>query len=229
MAEERRIDFAHPMPLFPLPGFVLLPHATVPLHIFEQRYRRMTSDVLDSHGLIAMAMFEGDQWQHDYEGRPRIKPCVCVGYVVRHERLSDGRYNLLLQGVCRARVRQEVDHEPYRKALLDLTETNIPMEIDLVELRQSIERLLSDPLLKGLASVSAIHNWLSHEIPTAAMVDLTIMTVCGDASKRYDMLAESDLFVRAAWLRDWLVDTKRTLSIAQRFRQEVPAVGVYPN
>ena len=54
MAQTVTIDFSQPVPLFPLPGCMLLPHATVPLHIFESRYRDMVGDVLDGAGLIAM-------------------------------------------------------------------------------------------------------------------------------------------------------------------------------
>ena len=55
MSHTLTIDFNKPIALFPLPGCVLLPHNATPLHIFEPRYRAMTSDALDTTGLIAMA------------------------------------------------------------------------------------------------------------------------------------------------------------------------------
>lgn len=229
MSEKLTIDFGQPVPLFPLSQCVLLPNATVPLHVFEQRYKQMVNDVLDSHGLIAMALFEGNDWKCDYNGSPPIRPIVCVGYVVRHERLPNTRYNLLLQGLCRAAVKQEINHAPYRSALLQPIEPIPPMEIDLGDHRQRIESMLADPLLKQLASVSAIHNWLSAEIPTAALIDLAIMTVCCNVEQRYAMLAEPDTFARAVWLEGMLQDTRRTLATAERFRQESPADGIFLN
>ncbi len=229
MAEKLTIDFATPLPLFPLSKCVLLPHATVPLHIYESRYRQMTRDVLDSHGLITMALYDGQPNKPTDLGGPTLRPHVCVGYVVRHECLRDGRYNLLLQGICRARILKEIPHKPYRTALLEPAETSSPMEIDLTEQRQRIERLLSKPLLKQLASISAIHNWLSAEIPTTALIDLAIITVCQNTQQRYAMLAEPDTFVRSAWLEKLLDETLQTLTTAQRFQQETPADGIFLN
>src|SRR5260221_6462218 len=89
------------VPLFPLPNVVLLPRAVLPLHIFEERYKQMTADVLRGHRQIAMALLNRG-WEKDYYGRPAIEPVVCVGTILSHERLPDGRYNFLLQGHTRA-------------------------------------------------------------------------------------------------------------------------------
>lgn len=231
MAETLTIDFSEPVPLFPLPQCVLLPHATIPLHIFEPRYRAMVKDVLDSRGLLAMASFSDDDWKAEYEGSPTLREHVCLGYVVRHESLADGKYNILLQGVCRARIAEEVEADtPYRQALLEPTEPRPPlMEIDLVDHRESLETLLADPLLKELTTVNAIHNWLTSEIPTAALIDLATMTMCESTEQRYSLLSEPDVLARAAWLERLLKQTRRTLKVAQQFRPKDCADGVNLN
>jgi uncharacterized protein len=211
-----QIDFAKPVPLFPLQACVLLPHATASLHIFEDRYRRMTRDALDTHGLIAMATFQGDQWRKNYDGNPPLRPCVCVGYIARHQCLDDGRYNILLQGLCRARIFEEIQTAPYRTARLEPFETDPPMEIDLEPCRDQIEELLADPLLRQWAQVGAVRNLLSKEIPTAAMLDLAVMALCRSSEERYEMLEEPCPCKRAEWLRRMLVRTRQTLSRAQR-------------
>ncbi len=193
-----------------------MPRARLPLHIFEPRYRAMVRDALDSRGLIAMATFNGRDWGKEHLGDPPIRPCVCVGYIVRHERLEDGRYNILLHGVARAKVVDEIDHQPYRKARLEPIEHGSAMEIDLDEIRRRLETLLGDPLLKQLAAINTVNNWLSDEIPTAAMVDLAILTVCENTVCRYAMLAEPDLESRARWLERHLSDTRRTLEMASK-------------
>jgi Lon protease-like protein len=217
MSDALTIDFNKPIPLFPLGSCVLLPHATIPLHIFEERYKAMVSDALDSTGLIAMATYRRhSEAEADLCG-PAIRPWVCVGYMVRHDQLSGGRYHILLQGMCRARITKEIYHEPYRLAFLEPADTQPPMEIDLDEHRQRLETLLSDDTLTQLASISSIQNWLSDEIPTAALVDLAILTVISDVEQRYAMLAERDVSMRAAWLTHHLHQTRETLSIAARY------------
>ena len=117
-----QVNFGKPMPLFPLDSVTLLPQQLLPLHVFEERYRQMVDHALDGSGQIAMSVFAGDQWKQNYHGRPPLRPAVCIGQIVQHERLEDGRYNLLVQGVCRARIIHELPMEEgrlYRLAMLE--------------------------------------------------------------------------------------------------------------
>src|SRR4051794_5687383 len=112
------------VPLFPLPNVVLFPGAVLPLHIFEERYKRMTADVLRGDKRLAMALLRAG-WERDYYGRAAIEPVACVGVILSHERLEDGRYNFPLQGERRARVVDEESRDGYRLARIEpLAETN---------------------------------------------------------------------------------------------------------
>ncbi len=224
-----KIDFNIPMPLFPLSDCVLLPHTITPLHIFEQRYREMVCCALDGNGLIAMATFQGDTWREDYHNSPPIRPCVCVGYIVQHELLPDGRYNVLLQGICRARVIEEVVQKPYRRAVIETMEPERPMEIDLEPCRDKIEKLLSDPLLKQWSQVQAVRNWISREIPTVALLDQMVLTLCRCTDERYAMLEQPCPCQRAEWLSRHLVNTRKTLSQAQTYGPCVSEQGLALN
>src|SRR5271166_1167351 len=99
-------DFGGTARLFPLPNLVLFPHVVQPLHIFEPRYRQLMSDALADDRLIAMALLQPG-WESDYEERPAIYPGVCIGQIYKEEKLSDGRFNLLLHGAARAQVLNE--------------------------------------------------------------------------------------------------------------------------
>src|SRR5438105_12477392 len=93
--------------LFPLPNLVLFPGAMQPLHIFEPRYRQMTAHALAGDRLIGMALpLPG--WEKDDAGRPAIHPVACIGRIVAEQRLPDGRFNILLRGLRRMRVIEEV-------------------------------------------------------------------------------------------------------------------------
>src|SRR5204862_2647939 len=98
---QERPDVSHrpgksTVPLFPLPNVVLFPRAVLPWHIFEERYLAMTADALRGDRLIAMALLKTG-WERDYYSTPAIEPVVCVGHILTHEQLADGKYNLLLQ------------------------------------------------------------------------------------------------------------------------------------
>lgn len=229
MSETLTIDFTRPIPLFPLPTCALLPYAAVPLHIFENRYRMLTQDALDSAGLIAMAVFEGNNWKQNYENAPPVRDYVCVGKIVRHEQLEDGRYNILLQGICRARILREVEAEDYRQVMLEPVDAETVMEIDLQDQRQRLESLLADPMLSGLVAVSTVRNWLSDELPTVALIDLAVLAICQNAEDRYAVLAETDPLARANWLLRHLQQTSDLLGLAERLGPAVDDDGIALN
>jgi uncharacterized protein len=106
------------IPLFPLPNFVLFPGLTVPLHIFEPRYRAMVSDASRGDGIIGMTMLRGD-WEQDYEGYPDIYAVGCAGRITTLARLPDGRYNLMLEGIDEFKVRREMRDHAYRTAEIE--------------------------------------------------------------------------------------------------------------
>lgn len=224
------VDFDRPIPLFPLPSCVILPHTTSPLHIFEKRYREMICDVLADRKLVAMTMFAGDAWEKDYEGTPPLRPVVCVGYIVKHEKTPDGRYYVLLHGVCRARIKDELPMRSlYREAILCSIESADTMNIDLEYSRDQLRRLLEDPLVQQLTGVKGIRNWLNEDVPTESLVDLAAVTVCEDSEARYRLLAEPDAEIRAQWLIQFLQQARHTFKLAQRHESGAVDGGDYLN
>jgi Lon protease-like protein len=119
-------NFSGSARLFPLPGLVFFPRVMQPLHIFEPRYRQMTADALATDRLIAMAL-PRPGWEEDYDGRPPLHPVACLGRITTSQLLPDGRYNLLLHGLGRVRIVEEIGHDkPYRAAKVELlSETGI--------------------------------------------------------------------------------------------------------
>lgn len=101
-------DFSGLCRLFPLPNVALFPHVILPLHIFEPRYRQMTRDALDGDRLVTIV-----QSRPLAPGRSCVEPMpimdvACVGKIVHHDCLPDGRFNLLLLGCRRIRLDREV-------------------------------------------------------------------------------------------------------------------------
>jgi hypothetical protein len=105
------------IPLFPLPGVVLLPGTRLPLHIFEPRYRAMVADALAGDGRIGMAMLKPG-WERTGP-IPAIFPVGGAGRIVESEMLPDGRSNIVLEGEFRYRVLDESPPDPYRVARVE--------------------------------------------------------------------------------------------------------------
>lgn len=106
--------------MFPLPNVVLLPGTLLPLHIFEPRYREMTRDILDGSNLMALARLQENP-DEDYFGRPPVYATIGVGRVLASNQLDDGRYNILVRGLIRARVAEELPPDrAYRRVRAEL-------------------------------------------------------------------------------------------------------------
>jgi Lon protease-like protein len=103
------------IPIFPLPNVVLFPNVFLPLHIFEARYRQMVDEALKGDRIIGMVLLRPG-WQGDYEGRPPVYPIGCAGVITHAERLPDGRFNIVLRGMEKFRIRSEDDGRLYRIA-----------------------------------------------------------------------------------------------------------------
>ena len=114
MDDAERVRRALPaLPIFPLPGAVLLPHALMPLHIFEPRYRKMTQDCDAGLRVLALANIPDDRAAA--ERPPRVLPAIGIGVLARVDRLPGGRFNIVLRGVQRAAIERELPTaEPYR-------------------------------------------------------------------------------------------------------------------
>jgi Lon protease-like protein len=131
------------IPLFPLPNVVLFPGVFLPLHVFEPRYRALTRDALAGDRIIGMALlrpgFEGD-----YEGRPPIYPVGCAGVISHSDRLPDGRFNIVLHGLSKFRIVEEIGDGDYRRARVEaITEqTDAEARRSIKAMRTRIEQLL---------------------------------------------------------------------------------------
>lgn len=233
MAENQtiRVNFGRPMPLFPLASVTLMPHAVLPVHIFEPRYRAMIGDALDGAGQIAMAVFEGVGTPAGYEGRPPIREAVCVGQIVQHDKLSDGRYNIALQGVCRARIIRELlpgeTGTPYRSAMLQAVGVDRDEDETTAAARAQIAAMMGGTSLSDLRESPSILKHLADEdVPTSAILELLTFTMLPDPELRYRLLAEGDMMTRATLIQTELTKLQRLLERAAPQRTSRPPKGL---
>lgn len=135
------------LPIFPLTGSLLLPGGILPLHIFESRYRHMVDDVLEQapeQRLIGMVQpteaDPSDQRGEAEEPDPDVYEVGCAGYLEQHQILPQDRYLIVLRGVCRFRVRRELESaHGYRRCLVDFGEfTEHDRDLDLDVARDAI-------------------------------------------------------------------------------------------
>ncbi|MCA9231401.1 MAG: LON peptidase substrate-binding domain-containing protein [Planctomycetales bacterium] len=203
--------------LFPLPDLVMFPNVMQPLHIYEPRYREMLNEALDSDGLIAMSVL-APGWEADYEGRPPLLPHACLGKIITHERTDNGEYNLLLLGVRRVLIDEELPPEQsFRKANVTLLDDCFETEADehRAGLQIALTRRFQENLPDCQSANPPILELLSAEIPLSVLTDLVSFALPLEYQLKCELLGETDIDRRAWMLLDALeekraVNPKRT-------------------
>jgi Lon protease-like protein len=202
-------DFSGMVRLFPLPNLVLFPHVLQPLHIFEPRYREMTRDALDGDHLIAMALLQPD-WEEQYLDRPPIFPLVCLCKIVAEQALEDGRFNILIRGLTRARIVREVDSDKlYRQARVELL-ADVPLKDrqQVREFRKELLDLVPDWFPDQPAVLAEFSKLLKSNISLGMLCDIITFALPLPVEFKQMMLAEADVERRATDLRERLAARK---------------------
>ena len=112
--------------VFPLPEVVVFPGAPAPFHIFEPRYRVMIADALAGDRILAVATLR-QAGEASLERAP-VFPIAGVGFIEVEERLADARFNILLRGVARVRLVEELldTGKPYREFRVEVLDDVYP-------------------------------------------------------------------------------------------------------
>jgi Lon protease-like protein len=194
-------DLSQPIPLFPLANLVFFPGTVLPLHLFEPRYLKMATDLLEGDGLLALA-FQEDEPGPEASDPPHLNPLVTVGRTRRWERLPDGAINVEVEGLVRAELLMEFPGLEYRRGLFRAVE-----EAALVP-EETLE--LSRQLLRGLQRLVGAEESAPEEINLDPSLDLgrfcdsLAFLLPMEPRRKLRLLAELDPAVRARILVDFL-------------------------
>lgn len=191
--EERLAGAFERMPLFPLPNVVLFPHASLRLHIFEERYRALTRDILAGARFLAMGLIVENASAGDE--RPAVEPIAGVGEVLMAHELPDGRFNLVVRGHARVRIERELDSDrPYRLVATTLLPDLPPADArELGDAEQSLRAVigqLADAIPEGGEPLRQIVAGLDSP---AALANVTAAELIADVGLRQRLLETRDV------------------------------------
>lgn len=184
------------MPLFPLPNVVLFPNASLRLHIFEERYREMTRDILAGERFLAMGLIA--EGASPADERPAIEPIAGVGEVIMAHELPDGRFNMVVRGHARVRIDEELGSDrPYRLvAATVLPDLPVADPREVRDAEQSLRVLigqLADAIPEGGEPLRQIVAGL--ETP-AALANVAAAELIADLGVRQKLLETRDIAKR---------------------------------
>jgi Lon protease-like protein len=188
MDTDQPISLPDRVPVMPLPGVLLFPHALLPLHIFEPRYQEMLELALRQHRVFSVALLKpqrarwnstGDFFQ--IAGVGLIRACVGRG---------DGTSNLILQGLQRVRFTSFHQSVPFPVARIEPLESKTMVSVETEALGAKVLELYARLKGKGRRLPDKVDQYLSHLGNMDMLADLMAATFINDPLRRQQLLEQ---------------------------------------
>jgi hypothetical protein len=191
------------LPMFPLPDVTLFPHALMPLHIFEARYRALVTDVLARDRRLCIAQLQPG-YEATYAGKPAVRAVAGAGEIVKWERLPTGRYNILVKGETRLSIDGEHPSDTLYRVVVGRRLEDVAPRQDVSAARERLRvgcrRLLA--VLKR--SPDLLDAALGEDQAPGVVADRVAAAVIPEAAVRQRLLETLDVGERLAALGDAL-------------------------
>jgi hypothetical protein len=193
-------DLPRSVPVFPLTGALLLPFAHRPLNIFEPRYVDMIDEALRSDRLVGLIQPQ-DTSEESPRGRAPLQAIGCVGRLTHFEDNGEGRYFIILEGICRFELKSELTViSPYRQAMIDAERFESDFERGFGA--EEVDRSRFVKMMHDYAEFANIDmNWDEiNKTPIADLVNFCCMVSPYGAAEKQLLLEAKSLETRAETL-----------------------------
>ncbi|MFL6514884.1 MAG: LON peptidase substrate-binding domain-containing protein [Chthoniobacterales bacterium] len=192
------------VPVMPLPGALLFPHALLPLYIFESRYREMLDHALNNHRIFSVALVKPDRTA--WESTADFFHIAGVGLIRACVERDDGTSNLILQGLERVRFTSFAQDEPFPIATIEPIESETETSVETEALAAKVVELYSQIKGDGRALPEKVDRYLSDLSDPEMLADLVASTFIDDALRRQRVLEERSVNQRLRLVIQYLRD-----------------------
>lgn len=182
--------------VFPLYGVAVLPGTPTPLHVFEPRYRALVRDALRGDRILAVPQLLSAEGLREL--RPPVRPIAGAGIIEHHVEHEDGRYDIVVRGLARVRLVEEVGSEAaYRTFRAELAEDRWPRggpaesQAEMESLRQLVLELSTR--LPPESGAPALAEAVAQLKDPSAAVDLVAAAAVSEPEARQAVLEELDV------------------------------------
>jgi Lon protease-like protein len=197
------------VPVMPLPGALLFPHALLPLHIFEPRYREMLKHALAHHRMFCVALLKPDRVE--WESIADFFHIASVGLIRACVERSDGTSNLILQGLERVRFTSFEQETPFPIAKIDSLESDSATSVETEALATKVLELYSNLKGDGPRQLPPkVDRYLSDLSDPEMLADLVTSTFVSDPMRRQRVLEELSINKRLRLVIQYLREESGT-------------------
>lgn len=188
---DQTITLPDQVPVMPLPGALLFPHALLPLYIFEPRYQEMLEHALKKHRMFSVALLKPQRTQWKSTGD--FFPVAGVGLIRACVGRGDGTSNLILQGLQRVRFTGFEQSDPFPIARIEPLKSDATPSVETEALGAKVLELYSKLKDSGRQLPEKVDQYLSHLGDMEMLADLMAATFVNDPLRRQQLLEELSL------------------------------------
>jgi len=190
---KKYFKFPNKIPIFPLSNFIIFPNTTVPLNIFEPRYIQMVDDCMKGNRLIGIVQPKktGDL------KKPNLYEVGCVGKITSFNETEDGRYFIVLNGICRYKIVDELANDKlYRECKINFDNyINDLKENNKEEIKFADLKLIFNDLKNLFRKQGYLINWKDLEKQTLYQTINTLSMVSPFSLEEKQILLETSTLV----------------------------------
>ena len=190
---KKDFKFPNKIPIFPLSNFIIFPNTTVPLNIFEPRYIQMVDDCMKGNRLIGIVQPKktGDL------KKPNLYEVGCVGKITNFNETADGRYFIVLNGICRYKIVDELANDKlYRECKINCDNyINDLKEDNKEEIKSADLKLIFKDLKNLFKKQGYLINWKDLEKQTLYQTINTLSMVSPFSLEEKQILLETSTLV----------------------------------
>ncbi|MDQ6911389.1 MAG: LON peptidase substrate-binding domain-containing protein [Verrucomicrobiota bacterium] len=198
------ISLPQTVPVMPLPGAVLFPHALLPLYIFEPRYREMLGHALAHDRMFSVALLRSKR--SDWQSSEDFHDIVTVGLVRACVDRGDGTSNLILQGLQRVRFIGFEQEKPFPIAEIEPLESDEGSSLQVQALGEKVLELYRKLRDDGRKLPAKVDDYLSELSDPEMLADLIAATFITDPWRRQELLEELAIDRRLRLVIEYLRD-----------------------
>lgn len=204
MRTEQSVTFPEKIPVMPLPGTLLFPHALLPLHIFEPRFREMLEHALKSHRMFCVALVrpQRPEWSC---GRDFF-PVASAGLIRACVGRGDGTSNLILQGLQRVRFVDFDQEKPFPIARIEPLASESKSSLKVEALSAKLLEIYRRLKAEGRQFPDKVDRYLSDLADPEMLTDLMASTFITDPLRCQKVLEELVLEERLRLVIQYLRD-----------------------
>jgi Lon protease-like protein len=192
------------VPVMPLSGAVLFPHALLPLYIFEPRYREMLEHALNHQRMFCVTLVKPSC--PDWHAPEDFFHLATVGLIRACVGRSDGTSNLILQGLQRVRLTEFEQETPFPVAKIDIVESRDATTVKTEALAEKVLELYRKLKRDGRTLPARVDRYLSQLNDVEMLADLVASTFVSDPLRRQHVLEESSINQRLRLIITYLRD-----------------------